>query len=118
MPKKSADMLVVACRLPQGLHIPLPGGQMLTLNGLNSRGAHSGHGFTNVKKDTWETVQTVYAEMKWLTSGAVFAMADADSAVDAAEERQDVNVGFNQIDPANPNASVKTQNGVQITAAE
>jgi hypothetical protein len=99
MAKKGSDFVVVACRLPQGLIVKLPGDAEIKLNGLNARGSHSGHGFTNVKNDTWETIKTVYGHAKWLTNGAVFAMPDADSATDAATDRQDANVGFNQIDP-------------------
>lgn len=110
--RKSSKMVVVACRLPHGLDVPLPGhAAPVRINGLNARGAHSGHGFTNMKAETWEAIKTVYGEKAWLTNGAVFAHADADSAADQAEERADLNVGFNPIDPNNPNASVK---GVSI----
>lgn len=113
--RKSADMMVVACRLPHGLVIPLPGDESIKLNGLNAPGAHSGHGFTNLKRETWETIKTVYGHARWFTNQSVFAFADADSATDAAEDRQDVNVGFNQVDPNKPNVagvSIKIENAM------
>lgn len=103
--KKSAEMVVVACRLPHGLIVPIPGGENVVLNGLNSRGAHSGHGFTNLKRETWDTLTAIYGEKAWLRNQSVFAFSDAESATDAAEDRQEVNVGFNQIDPNKPNAA-------------
>lgn len=116
--RKSAKMVVVACRLPHGLDVPLPGVEGFTrINGLNAPGAHSGHGFTNLKVDTWEAIKTVYSHAKWLTNKSVFAFADADSAADAALERKDVNVGFNCIDPMNPNGSVKGLSGIKIEMA-
>jgi hypothetical protein len=102
--KKSTEFVVVACRLPHGIIVPLPGDSEIKLNGLNAIGAHSGHGFTNVSLDTWETIKVVYSGAKWLKSKAVFAFADADSATDAALDRKDVNVGFNPVDPKAPNA--------------
>lgn len=106
--RKSSKMVVVACRLPHGLDVPLPNGDVVRINGLNARGAHSGHGFTNLKVETWEAIKTLYAGKLWLKNQAVFAFADADSATDAAEDRSDVNVGFNGIDPNNPNASIRS----------
>lgn len=100
--KKSAQFVVVACRLPSGLTVPLPGGDELKLNGLNARGAHSGHGFTNVTLDTWDTIKTVYSGAKWLKNKSIFAFEDADSATDAALEREKINVGFNPVDPNAP----------------
>lgn len=115
--KKSAEFVTVACRLPHGIIIPLPDGSEVKINGLNAPGAHSGHGFTNLKEDTWETIKAAYPRAAWLKNKSMFAFSDADSATDAAIERKDVNVGFNQIDPKAPSApgvNAKIESGMTM----
>jgi hypothetical protein len=116
--RKSSKMVVVACRLPHGLAVPLPGHDApVMLKGLNAPGSHSGHGFTNMKTETWEAIKTVYGDKLWLKNKSVFAFADADSATDAAVERQDFQAGFNGIDPKDPSASVRGMSGIKIEMA-
>lgn len=96
---KSADMLTVACKLPQGLTIPLPDGTSLTLNGMHSPFAIAGHGMTDVKSGVWAIVEAEYASAPWLVNELVFAMGDKDSAVDKAADHQGVKGGFEPVDP-------------------
>ncbi len=96
---KNADMITVACVLPQGLTIPLPDGTELKLNGAHSPFAIAGHGMTDVKAGVWAIVEAEYAPAKWLQNELMFAMGDKDSAVDKAEERQAEKTGFEAVDP-------------------
>lgn len=97
--KKTADLVTVACKLPQGLTIPLPDGTELKLNGMHSPFAIAGHGMTDVKSGVWAIVEAEYASAAWLVNEMVFAMGDKDSAVDKAEERQGEKSGFDPVDP-------------------
>lgn len=99
---KTADMVTVACKLPQGLTIPLPDGTTLTLNGTHSPFAIAGHGMTDVKSGVWAIVEAEYASAPWLTNELVFAMGDKDSAVDKAEDRKNEKTGFDPVDPLKP----------------
>jgi hypothetical protein len=101
------DMVRVACKLPQGITIVIPPvgdnrEKRVTLHGRYSRHAVADHGMTYVSADDWATIQLLHGDALWLKNEHVFAMADADSAADKAEERADVNAGFNKIDPKNP----------------
>lgn len=96
---KSADMVTVACVMPQGLIIPLPDGTELKLNGMHSAFAIAGHGMTDVKASVWAAVEEKYRDAAWLKNELVFAMGDKDSAVDKAEDRQGEKTGFDPVDP-------------------
>lgn len=99
---KTTDMVTVACKLPQGLTIPLPDGTTLTLHGMNSPFAIAGFGMTDVQAGVWAVVEAEYASAKWLANEVVFAMGDKDSAVDKATERQSEKSGFEAVDPLKP----------------
>lgn len=104
-PAKSADFVKVACKMPQGLDIQIPGRrEHVRLHGLNSRYVVAGYGMTDVKIDLWTQVEALYEEAAWMTNGNVFAMPNAASARDKAlDEHSDVKSGFEQIDPKKPN---------------
>lgn len=115
------DFVTVACKLPQGLIIVIPPmgeqrEQRVKLNGRYSAFAIADHGMTQVKADTWAAIQMLHADALWLKNEHVFAVSDAQSASDKAEERADVDAGFNKIDPKNPNA-VKGAGNIQIEGA-
>lgn len=99
---KPADMITVACKLPQGLTVPLPDGTSLKLNGAQSPFAIAGHGMTDVKSGVWAIVEAEYASAPWLTNELVFAMGDRESAVDKAEDRKNEKSGFDPVDPLKP----------------
>lgn len=96
---RSAEMLTIACKLPQGLSIPMPEGPNVVLNGSLSPFALAGHGMTDVKPAAWAIIEEKYADASWLKNEVVFAMGDRDSAVDKAEDRKDVKAGFEPVDP-------------------
>lgn len=101
--KKTTGFVTVACKLPQGLLIPLPDGRSVKLNGRASPFAIAEHGMTQVSEGDWATIQATYPGAKWLTSEAVFALKDPESAADKAAERRNEDAGFDPIDPNNPN---------------
>lgn len=106
---KTSDMITVACKLPQGLVIPLPDGSKLTLNGALSPFAIAGHGMTDVKNGVWAIVEAEFADAAWLKNEVVFAMGDRDSAVDKAEDRKGEKVGFEPVDPATVKGITKAE---------
>lgn len=99
---RAAKTVSVACKLPQGLHIHLPGQvEPIKLHGSASPYAIAGHGITaGVPVDAWEAIKTLYADAKWLTNGFVFANGDPQDTADEAAERKDEKAGFEPIDPA------------------
>lgn len=97
--QRSADMLTIACKLPQGLTIPMPEGPPVVLNGTHSAFALAGHGMTDVKASAWAIIEKKYADAAWLKNEVIFAMGDRESAVDKAEDRTEVKAGFEPVDP-------------------
>jgi hypothetical protein len=111
-----ADMVTVMCKLPQGLHIHLASGAEVKLHGSTGHYAIMGHGRTLVRADQWSQVEAEYGDAKWLKAEHVFALPDPESAADKAEERKEIDAGFNPIDPNEPNAKVRS--GVNMTRAD
>ena len=100
-----ADTVTIACKLPQGLRIPLPttGGE-LVIKGSGHPGAHSGHGYTHgIPKEVWAEIEAHYGEKAWFKNEHVFAMVQMEDATAKAQEREDVPAGFEAIDPNAPN---------------
>lgn len=112
--------VTVACRLPCGLVVPVNGfdmlpdgtvvtcaGQgMLRFRGANDRSAmvdESGHGLTSgIDAKAWEALERQHAKAPWLTTGALFAARKAAAARSEAQERGEIDVGFNGLDPKAP----------------
>lgn len=113
-PAAPTDTLTIACKLPQGLHIKVPGTKIdIRLHGMHSPYAVAGHGMTRgIKAEDWAKVQEVYAEALWLKNEFVFATTTPESAADKAEEREKVNAGFDPIDPEDP-ASARGAGAIQ-----
>ena len=103
MATKKTGFVTVACKLPQGLIIPLPTGGQIKLHGRASPFAIADHGMTQVSSGDWDTVLATYPNAAWLKSEAVFALKDPESAADKAAERRNEDAGFDPIDPNNPN---------------
>jgi hypothetical protein len=118
MATKRSGFVTVACKLPQGLLVPLPDGRTIKLNGRASAFNVAEHGMTQVPVEDWNAIQAMYSEAKWLTSEAVFALKDAESAADKAIERKDVDAGFDPIDPNNPNAGLAIGATIQREGGE
>jgi len=100
----SSDTVNVACKLPTGLHIPVPNSRrVLALHGAHSPYAVAGHGITRgVSAADWAAIESTYADAAWLKSGHVFAHKTPESAADEAEERKNEISGFEPVDPRKP----------------
>lgn len=120
--KRSTEYVTVACRLPQGLKVDIQGFGILHLHGVHSPYARFGYGMTTVRRDLWERILTQYGEHKgkdrqgrdciipealWLSNKVIFVADSASSVKAQAKEQAGVDVGFNAIDPKNPNLKVK-----------
>ena len=107
---RAAKTVSIACKLPQGLHIHLPGQvQPVVLHGSASPYAIAGHGITaGVPVDVWEAIKTLHNEAKWLTNGFVFANGEPRDTADEAAERKDTKAGFEPIDPASLTGNLTT----------
>lgn len=110
----STDFLTVACKLPSGLHIKIPEHRIdIKLHGYNSPHNIGGHGMTQgVNAAQWAAVEEKYKEAKWLTSGAVFAVNKPEDASAQAIERKAERIGFEPVNPRDPNAGLAI--GVRI----
>lgn len=100
----SSDLVRVACKLPQGLKVPLSTGEVVHLHGSLSPYAIANHGMTDIRAAQWEQIKAEFPEARWLVNEAVFAHAKAEDAAAEATERRAENIGFNPIDPNKPNA--------------
>lgn len=116
----TGDTVTVACKLPQGLHIKLPEYKIdLKLHGAMSPFAIGGHGMTQgVNAATWAIIEEVFKEAKWLTSEAVFSMNKAQDASDKAVDQKDHRIGFEPIDPKDPNSGLPGNMRIQAEGGE
>lgn len=112
----SSDVVTVACKLPSGLRIIIPEHNIdLTLHGSGSPFAIGGHGMTQgIPADKWALIEEVHKDTKWLTSEAVFAMNKPQDASDKAVDRKDVRIGFEGIDPKDPNNGLPRSMRIQV----
>lgn len=117
--KRSADYVTVACKLPQGLIIPVQGLQNpIKLHGTHSPFARFGFGMTEIKAEIWDAINKQYGEREginrhgekcmlpkalWLENRVVFAASDTRSVNAEAKERETARVGFEPVDPKKPN---------------
>lgn len=103
--RAATDTLTVACKIPNGLHIMVPGTKIdIKLHGSHSAFAVGGHGMTRgVNAQEWAKIEEFFAGAKWLKNELVFAMKTPESAADKAEEREEVTTGFEPVDPDAPN---------------
>jgi hypothetical protein len=112
------DTVRVACKLPQGIIVRIPPvgenrERFIKLHGRYSPYAVADHGMTNISADDWLAIQMCHADALWLKNEHIFALADADSVADKAEERADVDAGFNKIDPKDPSSGVAGARNIQ-----
>ena len=101
--RKSATTYTIACKLPQGLQIPMPDGRTIKLHGSASPFQIAGHGMTKgVAESDWTAITTLFADAAWLKNEAVFASSKEEDASAKAIEFKDIDRGFDPIDPKNP----------------
>lgn len=103
--KRSATVVTLACKLPQGLHIHLKNDdgivqKTIKLHGMHSPYAIAGYGLTQgVSVADWEAIQKQHADAAWLVNGFVFANSDGDSLASEADERKNERTGFEAVNP-------------------
>lgn len=116
--KDAPGTLTVACKLPNGLHIQVPGTKIdIKLHGAHSAFAVGGHGMTRgVNPQEWARVEEFFAGAKWLKNELVFAMKSPKSAADKAEDMAENVTGFEPVDPDEPNKIIGAR-GIQPDGA-
>lgn len=101
----STKMVVVGCKLPNGLLCELGARDdenyhAVRLNGSNDQRVIGGYGITpNVPEDFWNAWVKKHARLEFVRKGQVFVEGDLASAQDHAEERAEVKTGMEPLDP-------------------
>lgn len=87
--------VIVACKLPNG-HVLHHGETVVELNGGNHPRAIAGFGLTEVDEAFYKAWEENARKNKYqpFVAGLIFAHAKRDSVEAAAEEREDVQSGF------------------------
>lgn len=100
-----ADLITVACKIPNGLTVDFAG-RSVTLNGGHASlpGEAGGYGLTSgIDADWWDSwVQSVTTDFPPLKSGAIFATPRKDSAQAQGREKSAVRTGFEGLNPETP----------------
>ncbi|MEK7888231.1 hypothetical protein AAB992_14020 [Burkholderia contaminans] len=106
-PEPSDDMVTVACKLPQGLHLDIvKHGEVrrrVTLNGANSSHAVAGFGITErVPKAFFEQWLAEHQELPAIRNELIFALPRRADVEAMAAERVDMKSGLEPLDPKKP----------------
>ncbi len=117
----SRNVLSVGCKLPNGMHLDInTAGEVLqrvTLKGINSltEGAiirpatRSGFAITeNVPKEFFEEWMRTHSNHPAVKNNLIFAHTQVASVQDMGKELQEVQHGFEPIDPSKPAKSIET----------
>lgn len=94
--------VTVACKLPNGLILDIPGAKSITLMGSNHPDAIAGHGLTEVDAAFWEAWTKLYPDFQPLKKELIFAQSGERSAVSKAKERKGEKSGLEGLDPDKP----------------
>ena len=94
--------VTVACKLPNGLILDIPGAPSVTLKGANHPEAIAGHGLTEVAADFWEAWTKLYPDFQPLKKELIFAQGGERSAISKAKERKGEKSGLEGLDPDKP----------------
>lgn len=100
------EKVIVGCKLPHGLVLHHKG-TAVTLKGANSSRVIGGHGLTEVDKGFYEAWLKQHANFAPVKAKAIFVSESRDEAEDAAEERKDVETGFEGLNPDKPAPGVE-----------
>ncbi|WP_063584250.1 hypothetical protein [Achromobacter ruhlandii] len=101
--------VTVACKLPNGVILDIPGAPSVPLNGANHPDAIAGHGFTDVPADFWEAWTKLYPDFQPLKKEMIFAQGSERSATAKAKERKAEKSGLEGLDPEAPAAGIKPE---------
>ncbi|MGZ9981548.1 hypothetical protein ACXXCT_08770 [Bordetella bronchiseptica] len=94
--------VIVACKLPNGMILDIPGAKSVTLNGANHPEAIAGHGFTEVDAAFWDAWTKLYPDFQPLKKELIFAQGGERSATSKAKERKGEKTGLEGLDPDKP----------------
>jgi hypothetical protein len=107
----SNEVLVVGCKLPNGLVIDIDG-YSVTLNGANSSNVVGGYGLTeNVDKAAFDKWIKAHADQPYVKNELVFAQAKTNSAESKAKENASVKSGLEGLPQDNPAPGVTKSDG-------
>ncbi|WP_424624448.1 hypothetical protein [Achromobacter marplatensis] len=103
--------VTVACKLPNGLVLDLPGVEKkFTLNGSHHREAVAGHGMTEVDDEFWAKWSELHKDFEPVKKELVFAQKRKSSAAAKAEEQKGNKSGLEGIDPEKPAPGIEPVN--------
>ena len=89
-----AEVVTVACKLPNGLQIEQDG-YVVTIKGANDSNLVGGYGITEgVDKDAFEKWLAAHADQPYVKNEMVFAQAKTNSAQSKAAENATVKSGL------------------------
>ncbi|MCG2596566.1 hypothetical protein [Achromobacter insuavis] len=102
--------VTVACKLPNGLILDIPGAPSITLRGANHPEAIAGHGLTEVPADFWDAWTKLYPDFQPLKQELIFAQGSERGAVAKAKERKNEKTGLEGLDPKDPGNKLEAEN--------
>lgn len=102
--------VTVACKLPNGIVLDIPGAPPVTLRGANHPEAIADHGLTEVPVDFWEAWTKLYPDFQPLTKEMIFAQSTERNAESKAKERKEEKSGLEGLDPKAPGKKLEAEN--------
>lgn len=106
-----AEVVTVACKLPNGLQIEQDG-YVVTIKGANDSNLVGGYGITEgVDKDAFEKWIAVHADQPYVKNELVFAQAKTNSAQSKAAENAMVKSGLEGLPQDKPMAGIEKSDG-------
>jgi len=106
-----AEVVTVACKLPNGLQIEQDG-YVVTIKGANDSNLVGGYGITEgVDKDAFEKWLAVHADQPYVKNELVFAQAKTNSAQSKAAENATVKSGLEGLPQDKPMAGIEKSDG-------
>lgn len=107
-PIQTGPTVWVACKLPHGLQLSLPGidYKPKLVGALQSRIIGATHGRTRVLVDFWDKWLDVHKEYTPVLTGMIFAEREEKRLDDRIKDQPDQS-GFEGIDPAKPGEGVE-----------
>jgi hypothetical protein len=106
-----AKVATVACKLPNGLRISLPSGDVVLL-GAQHKDARFGYGFTAVNADEFQAWfdQKKAEKYEPVMKELIFVSTAPKEAEAQAKEKENVPSGFEGVDGAKPGPGVEKAN--------
>lgn len=117
-----SDDVLIACKLPYGLHLDL-GKQRVTLNGSGKSEkvgrffsiSSEAYGLTKVPRDFWESWFKANSNLDAVKKGYIFASESRKDLKAEAKEKSDLKTGLERIDPNKLPKGVKQIEAGQTT---